>query len=156
MPIPGLENSSRRARSFLSVSDPAWFFRRISDEGFAVMELQFLTAKREPIGDFDWEIALNDFFWKIGSDSVKNLKERDGDEKHRLEETARGIMDWNRSVFIGAIFRLHSCGGERGRWSSERISTVWRGWRWLLRYGAAEEDQENSRKLDFFLFTFSP
>lgn len=54
MPTPGLEKSSRRARSFSSKSEPERFFRS-SEDGLADMELQLLTVKR---GDL-WETLRN-------------------------------------------------------------------------------------------------
>lgn len=51
MPMPGLEKSSRRARSFSSESEPERFFRS-SEDGLADIELQLLTVKR---GGTLWE-----------------------------------------------------------------------------------------------------
>lgn len=61
MSIPGLEKSSRRARSFSFESEPARFFRS-SEEGLAEIELQFLTVKRgalwETLRKLGWDLEL--------------------------------------------------------------------------------------------------
>lgn len=105
MPIPGLEKSSRRARSLSSCSEPAARFFRSSDEGFAVTEPELLqrATRRGSLGEgMEIEgLVLN---------SVKMGRER---EKRRKQ---RGRKEREDAAAVNSIvFALRERERERGR-----------------------------------------
>lgn len=72
---PGFEKSSLSLRSFSSGSEPVRFLL-ISEEGLAVMELQFRTVRIGAFGDLVKSLGWVLNLWKIGSETERKRRWR--------------------------------------------------------------------------------